>query len=149
YAWRPVHCAPEIADSSYYGFSNGTLWPLYHSMPNREMSKRDEWMAYQTVNEEFARITLESTSAQDLIWIHDYQLSLVPQFLRQKLGSAATIGFLLHIPFPPWSLFRTLPWAKEILRGMLGASLIVFHIRQYCNNFFECVERMLGLRASR
>jgi len=150
YEWQPVRCVERVACGFYRGFSNGALWPLYHSMPGRTVYHSSDWAAYREVNEQFADASAAICKRDDIAWIHDYQLSLVPQLLRARLaGRDVRIGFLLHVPFPHCSLFRTLPWAREILLGMLGAGLIVFHVQEYCEHFFECVERLLNLRCDR
>ncbi len=146
YEWIRVPYGPELYERFYQGFSNGALWPLFHSMPSKTVYAQPDFVAYKMVNSLFADAAARAAKHGDVVWIHDYQLALVPSFLRHRTGSEARIGFLLHIPFPHVSLFRTLPWAEEILRGMLGASLLVFHVDEYVENFFGCVERILNIR---
>ena len=121
-------------DHYYNGCCNGTLWPLFHSMSDKAIYSQDYWQAYISVNQQFADQTLEavrraefndSVKSKPLIWIHDYHLMLAPSLIRQSLietESTALLGFFMHIPFPPWDIFRLLPWDDEILLGMLGTS---------------------------
>ena len=150
YSWIPVPYSDEDHALFYLGFSNRALWPLYHSMLGMTAYERTEWSAYRRVNQLFADGISPELQQDDFVWVHDYQLSLVPQLVRQGgLPPGVRIGFFLHIPFPGYDLFRTLPWAREVLEGMLGASLIAFHVPEYCYNFFECVEQLLGIHCDR
>lgn len=151
YKWLPVRYPQKLHEGFYLGFSNRVLWPLYHSMlGNIVRFNREEWVDYKSVNQYFALACAKIARPKDLIWVQDYQLGLVPQLLREKgLPQNARIGYFLHIPFPSFDLFRALPWAEEILRGMLGASLIAFHVDEYCDHFFDCVENILNLRCDR
>lgn len=150
YEWQPVHYNPDLHEGFYLGFSNGAMWPLYHGMLGKAEYHRSEWAAYREVNQAFAEVAASHAGDGDLVWVHDYQLSLVPRLLRERgLPADTRIGFFLHIPFPSYDTFRTLPWAKEILLGMLGASLLGFHVSEYAANFYGCVEHILGLRCDR
>ncbi len=151
YQWVAVDYDKSLHDGYYSGFSNRVLWPLFHSMiGNRMKFELKEWNHYQEVNREFANTIIKISKPDDFIWIHDYQLILVPDFLRKrKIHQGSRIGFFLHIPFPSYDLFRTLPWGAEILKGMLGANLIGFHINDYCQHFFDCVEAILKIRCDR
>ncbi|MFZ9886939.1 MAG: alpha,alpha-trehalose-phosphate synthase (UDP-forming) [Myxococcota bacterium] len=150
YSWEPVRYSPGLYRDFYLGFSNEAAWPLFHSMLGLARFHRRHWAAYQQVNRHFAEVIRGQLGERDLVWVHDYQLLLVPALLREEpLPTETRVGFFLHIPFPPFDLFRTLPWAKEILRGMLGASLIGFHVAEYAANFFDCVEQLLELRCDR
>ncbi|NNL68050.1 MAG: bifunctional alpha,alpha-trehalose-phosphate synthase (UDP-forming)/trehalose-phosphatase [Myxococcales bacterium] len=132
----------------YHGFSNRTLWPLFHSLHERASFDRRDWEAYRTVNERFAAAAEASAGDADLVWIHDYHLMLAPEALRRAVEHAR-IAYFLHIPFPPYDVFRLLPWDREMLRGMLAADLIGFHVGGYARNFLDCVERRLGARVDR
>ena len=103
----------------YQGFSNGTLWPLFHSLPALARFERLDWQVYERVNHRFASSVSEVARDEDLIWIHDYHLMLVPEQVRQRRPSSR-IAFFLHIPFPPYDLFRLCPWEIELLTGLLG-----------------------------
>ncbi len=150
YSWRPVAIPRELYEGYYFGLANQALWPLYHSRPSAAVYLRSQWDQYHKVNDMFAEVTHSALVPQDVVWIHDYQLSLVPHALRRRgLPPGLRIGFLLHVPFPSYELFRTFPWGKEVLEGMLGASLIVFHVIEYCEHFFDCVEHLLNLRCDR
>ena len=127
----------------YEGFSNGVLWPLFHYLLDQVPLHVRDWDAYVEVNEKFADIVAEQYEAGDLIWVHDYQLLLLPGLLRQRLPDAR-IGFFLHIPFPSEELFRTLPERDRLLRGLMGADLIGFHTPAYLRHFAASLTQ-LGL----
>ncbi len=142
----PVFIAPEHVDGFYEGFSNDMLWPLFHNLTERSTFTRDDWVAYQEVNQNYADAIAKAARPGDLIWIHDYQLCLVPQLLREK-GLGCPIGFFLHIPFPPADIYRTLPVAEEILRGILGADIVGFHAYEYVSHFRMAALRVLGMES--
>jgi len=127
-------------EAYYDGFSNRTLWPLYHDQVRTPEFHRAWWRSYQEVNERFAKITAETLGPDDLAWVQDYHLQLVPEMLR-KLKPKTPIGFFLHIPFPPLELFGHLPWRRELLEGLLGADVIGFQTRGGAQNFLRCVRR--------
>jgi len=147
YRLAPVQLSESEIRRYYYGFSNRTLWPLLHSMPDRARFERRDFEVYDAVNQRFAEAVLAEAERASLVWIHDYQLMQVPQKLRHH--TEARVAFFLHIPFPPYDLFRLLPWDRELLEGLLGADLIGFHTRGYAWNFLDCVERRLGVRVDR
>jgi len=140
---HPVFLDKNEISAYYYGFSNRTIWPLFHYFPKNCIFEQKHWEAYKEVNEKFCREILSLADENDTIWIHDYQLLLLPQMIREKLPNAK-IGFFLHIPFPSFELIRLLPWRKEILLGMMGADLIGFHEYDYVRHFFESVHRIAG-----
>lgn len=129
----------------YDGFTNGVLWPLFHYLPDRIALRPDGWREYGAVNARFADAVAAHYRAGDTIWVHDYQLLLLPALLRQRLPRAR-IGFFLHIPFPSSELFTTLPQRELLLHGMLGADLVGFHTAAYRRHFVSTVERVLGIR---
>lgn len=116
--------ASEVADY-YEGFSNATLWPLYHDVIAQPEFHREWWEAYRAVNRRFAERVAATAGTGAIVWVHDYQLQLVPQMLRE-LRPDLTISFFLHIPFPPRRMFAQLPWRRQIVQGMLGADVIGF-----------------------
>src|ERR687897_535619 len=127
----------------YENFSNGVLWPLFHYLLDQVPLHVRDWDAYAEVNERFADVVAEHYRDGDLIWIHDYQLLLLPDLLRKRLPDAR-IGFFLHIPFPSEELFRTLPERDRVLRGILGADLVGFHTPAYLRHFSASLTQ-LGL----
>src|SRR5437899_5155520 len=141
---RPVFLPRKIARAYYAGFSNGTLWPLFHSFATYARYSASEWDAYRAVNERFADEVVRGMKRGDSIWIHDYHLFLLPRLIRTRVPDAR-IGFFLHIPFPPYDVFRLLPWHREVLEGLLGADLIGFHTYDYARAFLGSVLRDLGL----
>ncbi len=132
--------------SRYYdGFSNAVLWPLFHYLIDKvHLDARRDWEVYRAVNERFADAIANLYRPGDVVWVHDYQLALVPQMLRARVP-CARIGFFLHIPFPSSEVFRALPWREAILRGLLGADLIGFHTASYRHNFAFSAARVIGL----
>ncbi|NAS11647.1 bifunctional alpha,alpha-trehalose-phosphate synthase (UDP-forming)/trehalose-phosphatase [Poritiphilus flavus] len=139
-----VNLSQEEVDGFYFGFSNRTIWPLFHYFLEYSEFELDSWNTYKNVNQKFADAVLASSDEEDTIWIHDYQLMLVPQMVRKQRPNIA-IGFFLHIPFPSYEIFRTLPWREEVLEGLLGSDLIGFHTYDYERHFLSSVRRLLGL----
>lgn len=140
---HPVFLDKNEISSYYFGFSNRTIWPLFHYFPKNCIFEPKHWEAYKKVNEKFCNAVVALADENDTIWIHDYQLLILPQMIREKLPNAK-IGFFLHIPFPSFELIRLLPWRKEILQGMMGADLIGFHEYDYVRHFFESLHRISG-----
>jgi trehalose 6-phosphate synthase/phosphatase len=140
---RPVFLSKPDIDNYYYGFCNKTVWPLFHHFPLYTSYERSFWEAYKRVNEIFCEAVVEVAEPGDVIWVHDFQLMLLPGLLRERLPEAS-IGFFLHIPFPSFEVFRLLPWRKEVLNGLLGADLVGFHTNDYLLHFLDSVYRLLG-----
>jgi trehalose 6-phosphate synthase/phosphatase len=140
----PVYLSSAEVSRYYDGFSNAILWPLFHYLLDRIPPHSQEWEVYQAVNEKFAEVIAGAWRPGDLVWIHDYQLALVPKMLRARIPGA-TIGFFLHIPFPASEVFRILPWREQVLEGMLGADLVGFHTFTYRSHFASSVLRVLGI----
>jgi trehalose 6-phosphate synthase/phosphatase len=131
----------------FYGdFSNQLLWPLFHHLPQSVEFEPRSWACYRRVNERFADAIAAQARPTDIVWVHDYHLCLVPELLRQK-GLTCPIGFFLHIPFPSWDAYRTLPVREEILRGMLGADVLGFHCYGYIDEFRRACLRILDLNS--
>lgn len=129
----------------YEGFSNGALWPLYHDVVVSPVYHRHEFDRYVSVNRRFAEHAARVTPANGIVWVHDYQLQLVPAMLRD-LRPDVRIGFFLHIPFPPVELFAQAPWRRQILEGLLGADLVGFQTAGSARNFLAACGRFLALR---
>ena len=140
----PVFLTEDEIRDYYEGFSNSTLWPTFHYFTEFATYLDEHWDAYVAVNEKFCQAVLAQAGPDDIIWVHDYQLLLLPELLR-RARPRATIGFFLHIPFPSYELIRVLPWRTELLRGMLGADLIGFHTFGYMRHFLSAVSQQLGL----
>jgi trehalose 6-phosphate synthase/phosphatase len=141
---RPVHLSPAQVEGFYHGFANRVLWPLLHYSIDRLPIDAPGWDEYRAVNEAFANQVAHEYRSGDTIWVHDYQLMLVPALLRQRLPRAR-IGFFLHVPFPSSEVFRTLPWRREILDGLLGADLIGFHTFGYMRHFLTSLLHIDGV----
>ncbi|HXH81274.1 trehalose-6-phosphate synthase [Nocardioides sp.] len=144
----PVHLSEEEVEEFYEGFSNGTLWPLYHDLVAKPGFHREWWDAYVRVNRRFAERAAEISAEGATVWVQDYQLQLVPQMLRE-LRPDLRIGFYLHIPFPPAELFSQLPWRRQILEGLLGADLIGFQLPGGAGNFVRLVRGRVGHKTHR
>ncbi|WP_319268843.1 bifunctional alpha,alpha-trehalose-phosphate synthase (UDP-forming)/trehalose-phosphatase [uncultured Draconibacterium sp.] len=139
----PVFLNEDLISNYYDGFSNATLWPLFHYFAEFTEFNETYWEAYCKVNELFAEAIIENAEEGDVVWVHDYQLLLLPNILREKRPDL-TIGFFLHIPFPSYELIRILPWREQIVNGLLGADLIGFHTYDYARHFISSVKRLLG-----
>jgi trehalose 6-phosphate synthase len=145
---HPVPLSTEEFRDYYEGFSNATLWPLFHDVVMPPVFDRSWWQAYQRVNRRFAEAAAEVSAEGATVWVQDYQLQLVPSMLRE-LRPDLRIGFFLHIPFPPVELFMQLPWRTEIVRGLLGADLVGFHRPGGAQNFLWLARRLAGFEPSR
>jgi alpha,alpha-trehalose-phosphate synthase [UDP-forming] len=128
----------------YEGFCNATLWPLYHDVIAPPEFHRTWWEAYVTVNRRFARAAARQAARGATIWVHDYQLQLVPGMLRE-LRHDVRIGFFNHIPFPGYEIFAQLPWRRQIIEGLVGADLLGFQRQQDATNFMRACRRAAGL----
>jgi trehalose 6-phosphate synthase len=141
----PVPLSPAEMERYYEGFSNSSLWPLYHDAVEQPQFKRRWWEEYRKVNQRFADAAAGVAAANGTVWIQDYQLQLVPTMLREQRPDLR-IGFFLHIPFPPVELFNQLPRRAEVLRGLLGADLVGFQRPLGAHNFLQLTRHVLGLR---
>jgi trehalose 6-phosphate synthase/phosphatase len=152
-ALGPRRCVPvdvsEAEVTAYYdGFSNGVLWPLCHYLLDKvRLDAHDDWLAYEAVNQRFAAQIAAHWRPGDVVWVHDYQLALVPALVRQRCPEAR-IGFFLHVPFPSADVFRILPWREELLRGLMGADVVGFHTAGYAYNFAYACSQVLGVELS-
>jgi trehalose 6-phosphate synthase/phosphatase len=142
---HPIFISEEVMDKFYGGFCNKTVWPLFHYFPTYASFEDEYWETYRSVNEQYCEAVLRIARPDDVVWIHDYHLMLLPRLLRAARPDLA-IGFFLHIPFPSFEVFRLLPsrWRTGILEGLLGADLIGFHTHDYTQYFLHCVLRILG-----
>ncbi|MBF5046587.1 bifunctional alpha,alpha-trehalose-phosphate synthase (UDP-forming)/trehalose-phosphatase [Aggregicoccus sp. 17bor-14] len=143
----PLHLSASEVSRFYEGYSNRFLWPLFHYLVERMPNQDRDWEAYRRVNQRFADLAASHYQPGDTIWVHDYQLMLVPGMLRERLPDAR-IGFFLHIPWPSSEIFHTLPRRAELLRGLLGADLIGFHTLAYVRHFASALLRILGAELS-
>ncbi|MDR3663997.1 MAG: trehalose-6-phosphate synthase [Mycobacterium sp.] len=144
----PVSLSADDIAEYYEGFSNATLWPLYHDVIVKPTYHRHWWDAYVAVNQRFAEATARTAAQGATVWVQDYQLQLVPKMLR-TLRPDLTIGFFLHIPFPPVELFMQMPWRTEIIEGLLGADLVGFHLPGGAQNFLVLARRLLDANTTR
>ncbi len=138
---RGVNLTPEEIKLYYEGFSNETLWPTFHYFNQYALYKKSYWQAYERVNRKFCDAVLKVAKDGDTIWVHDYQLLLLPDMIRKKLPHVS-IGFFLHIPFPSFEVFRLLPWRRQLLDGVLGSDLIGFHTYDDMRHFLSAVSRI-------
>ncbi|MEM9258351.1 MAG: bifunctional alpha,alpha-trehalose-phosphate synthase (UDP-forming)/trehalose-phosphatase [Bacteroidota bacterium] len=139
----PVFLTEREIDLYYEGFSNKTIWPHFHYFTEYTAYNDDMWSAYQEVNYKFFQETEKHLREDDMVWVHDYQLMLLPKLIREKFPNIS-IGFFLHIPFPSYEVFRILPWRQEILDGILGSDQIGFHTFGYMRHFLSAAYRISG-----
>ena len=139
----PVRLSEQELAEYYEGFSNDTLWPLYHDVIAPPSFHRETWDAYVTVNRRFAEAAIAAAAEGATVWVHDYQLQLVPRMLRDARPDLV-IGFFNHIPFPPYGIYAQLPWRKQIVHGLLGADVIGFQRTADSSNFSSAVRRLFG-----
>ena len=142
--FRPVFLDDNELDHFYLGFSNKCLWPLFHYFIEYHKFDIDQWKYYTLVNQNFADEVLNVIEDGDIVWIHDYQLLLCPQMIKE-IKPEVTIGFFLHIPFPSFEIFRIFPKREDLLNGILGSDLIGFHTFDYQRHFLSSVKRILNL----
>lgn len=140
----PVFLTEEDIRDFYEGFSNETLWPNFHYFNQYAVYEPRLWEAYKRVNRKFADEVIKKADPDDTLWIHDYQLMLVPDMIRKEFPNV-NMGFFLHIPFPSYEIFRLIPWRKEILHGVLGSDLIGFHTYDDMRHFLSSVSRLVGI----
>lgn len=145
----PVFLTQKQIDEYYLGFSNKTIWPLFHYFSDKSKYNAKFWYSYKAANKQFADEILKIIKPDDLIFIQDYQLMILPKLLKDKLPQHA-IGFFLHIPFPSYEIFRMLPEdvKKGIVNGLIGADLVAFHTNDYTQHFLDTVYKILGIKHS-
>lgn len=141
----PIFLSQEQVNGYYNGFCNKVIWPLFHYFLNFIEPSEEYWQSYKEVNRQFAEQVAPLLKPTDIVCVHDYQLLLLPQYLR-NIRSDISVSLFLHIPFPPLDIFRLLPfaWRQELLEGMLGADLVGFHTREYRQHFLMSSLRLLG-----
>jgi trehalose 6-phosphate synthase len=144
----PVSLTAQEVEEFYEGLSNATLWPIYHDVIAKPEFHREWWDSYVTVNRRFAEKAVQVAEEGATVWVHDYQLQLVPAMLRE-MRPDLRIGFYLHIPFPPAELFAQLPWRRQILEGLLGADLVGFQMAGGAANFVRLVRQRVGHKTHR
>ena len=144
----PIFLTDEIADLHYNGFSNSILWPLFHYHPGEINFDENAWLAYNEANATFAEEIVKNVNDNDLIWVHDYHLMLLPEMLRSRIGNTVKnikLGWFLHTPFPSSEIYRILPVRQEILKGVLSCDLLGFHTYDYARHFLSSVQRVLNI----
>jgi trehalose 6-phosphate synthase/phosphatase len=141
----PIFIDKKTYNKYYNGFCNATLWPLFHYFPSFVDFDNETFQSYEEVNRIFADKILSLLQPGDIVWVHDYQLMLLPGMIRRQV-SEATIGFFLHIPFPSYEVFRMLhkPWKEKIMDGLLGADVVGFHTHEYVQHFLKSVQMTCG-----
>lgn len=141
-ALLPLALSQEEVALFYRGFSNAVIWPLFHDLPSLCDFQPEFWKGYESVNQKFAARVAEKIEEQDFVWVHDYQLMLVGQFLRER-KNPIKLSFFLHIPFPSWDIFAKLPWRMQVLSALLEYDLIGFQTVRDKRNFIECLRRLM------
>src|SRR5690554_1018944 len=145
--FHPVFLSADQIENYYEGYSNSTIWPLCHYFFSFIEYRADYWEAYQEVNSLFCAESLQFIEDDDVVWVQDYQLMLLPKLIRDQQPNA-NIGYFHHIPFPSYELFRVLPEREEVLEGLLGADLIGFHTHDYMRHFISAIYRVLDLNCT-
>lgn len=149
YRLEPVPLTEQQIDQYYFGFSNEVIWPLFHDMASRCNFDPDYWQTYMEVNRIFAEAIRQRTSPDSFVWVQDYHLLLVAEYLKAA-GDTRNVGYFLHIPFPPPDIFMKLPWRFQVLRGLLQYDTLGFQTVRDTRNFISCVRHMMkGIRISR
>lgn len=143
YRCIPIVSEPDDYKNYLHGFSNNSIWPLFHYFTQNAEYVDKEWEAYVKINQQYAEKILQLVDEGDILWIHDFHLMLLPGMIKSKLPEVNIVLFI-HIPFPSFEIFRLLPWREKILEGMLGADLIGFHTYDYVRHFLSCVRRIFG-----
>jgi len=143
----PIFLSHQEIKEYYEGFSNQTLWPLFHYFPSYATYEKKQWETYYTVNQKFAEAVIRIAQPGDTVWIHDYQLMLVPSLIREKL-QGISIGYFQHIPFPSYEVFRLIPWRNQLLKGLLGADLIGFHTYDDVRHFISAIIRIMDVQSN-
>lgn len=146
-AIRPVSLTDADIRDYYHGFSNRTLWPLYHDAIRTPEFNARWWRSYHEVNRRFARAAAAAAREGDVVWVQDFHLQLVPAMLRESRPDLR-IGFFMHIPFPPEELFAWMPWRSEILRGLAGADVVGFQTFSDAQNFSRLARRFLDVEGT-
>jgi trehalose 6-phosphate synthase/phosphatase len=143
---EPIFLDETLYDDYYNGFSNSVIWPLFHYFPSYVEYRKEFFEAYTKVNEAFAEKILSIVNDDDVVWVHDYQLMLLPMMLRRKKKDLS-IGFFLHIPFPSYEILRLLPseWKTSLIAGLLGADLAGFHTHDYVQHFIQSAKMLVGI----
>ena len=145
YTLRRVWLTEEEYKGYYYGFANESLWPLCHIAFTRPVFRAADWECYQAVNRKFANVVIEEAKTRNpVILIQDYHFALLPRLIRERLPDATIVTFW-HIPWPNSEVFGICPWRDQILDGLLGSSIVGFHIQFHCNNFIDTVDRFLEI----
>ena len=141
----PVFLPEASMERFYHGFCNKTIWPLFHYFPSLTQYEQDFWEEYRNVNRIFGEAVVNALRPDDMVWVHDYHLMLLPGLIRERFQDMP-IGFFLHTPFPSYELFRMIPrsWREQIIGGLLGASVIGFHTHDYARDFLTSVLRTAG-----
>ncbi|MFQ5888411.1 MAG: trehalose-6-phosphate synthase, partial [Candidatus Hydrothermarchaeales archaeon] len=140
YKLKRVWLSEREKNHYYKGFCNRVLWPLSHIFLENVSFEQKYWKAYKKVNAKFTKAVLQEATSRDVIWVHDYHLSLVPSLIK-KDRSDSIVTYFWHIPWPPWEVYRVLPWRREILGSLLCNDLIGFHTQRYVKNFKVCAEK--------
>lgn len=143
----PVFLTSEEINLYYEGFSNEILWPVFHYVVTYANFEEVYWKFYNSVNQKFCDVVLNHVDKNDTIWVHDYQLLLLPGLIRSRLMEV-TIGFFQHIPFPSYEIFRLIPWREDIIKGMLGADLLGFHTFDDVRHFLSAASRLSASKLS-
>ncbi len=140
--FHAVNLSADLVEGFYYGFSNETLWPLFHDLLGHAKFEREKWLDYVESNRIFAQVLAESVKPDHIVWVHDYQLIMVGRELRE-MGFKNSLAYFLHIPFPPPDIFARLPWRAELIDALLDYDLVGFQNARDLRNFSQCVRQFV------
>jgi len=140
YTLKRINLSEKEQNGFYYGFSNEVMWPICHTFISKANYDEDYWQTYKKVNQKYALNVEEELQEDDLVWIHDYHLALVPGMLKEN--NDVDLSLFWHIPWPAWEAFRTIPWREEILEGLLASDFIAFHTDLFVYNFLNCAKKI-------
>ena len=143
----PVFLTQDEINLYYEGFSNEVLWPVFHYLVTYAHFEQEYWESYKSVNAKFQAVVATRLNEGDTVWVHDYQLLLLPGMIRE-VEPHVTIGFFQHIPFPSYEIFRLIPWREELLNGIVGADLIGFHTFDDVRHFLSTTTRLTAAKSA-
>ena len=133
-----IALSPQDVDIFYKKFSKEAFWPIIFSFPDKAEFNQAHWQRFLEVNRLFAEQAAREAAQGALVWVHDYNLWMVPSILR-ALRPDLRIAFFHHTAFPSSDVFNILPWRREIIGSLLQCDYVGFHIPRYVENFVDAV----------
>lgn len=140
-----VKLSKEEVDIFYKRFSKEAFWPTLHTFWERAIFNEDDWQVFLKVNRAFAERTALEAAEGAIVWLHDYNLWMVPTYLRE-LRPDLRIAFFHHTYFPSADVFNVLPWRRQIVGSLLQCDYIGFHIPRQVENFVDVARGVFPLK---